>query len=155
MPAGSVIKGEDGIIVLKSSAGVLIGEVPCLTSWTLEASASLNERNNRCMKSNNDGGSGSANNWATQTLEGKSFSLDLEFFWQENQSIPGSVKLDPTNVGEKIQFELKPNNSTSGKVVYTGSAIIESVSVPSEVTGDITCSVNLVGDGELVKSAIV
>lgn len=141
MPEGEVIKGENGRIFIYGNDG---GEVPCLTSWTLEASASLNERNNRCMKSNEDNES---SQWAEQTLEGRSFSIDLEFFWQENEDIIASSQLDATHIGVQIGFELYPNDD--GGRNYVGNAIIESVSTTSEVTGDITCSVTLQGTGPL------
>lgn len=140
MPAGQVINGENGRVTVQGSD---TGEVPCLTSWILEGSASLNERNNRCMKSNDDN---AANQWSTQTLEGRGFSLELEFFWQEDEEIPASMQLDATNIGDVVDFELQP---TDGTVTYAGNAIIESVSIPSNVNGDITCSVTLQGNGAL------
>lgn len=141
MPAGEIIKGENGRVVIEGEDS---GEVPCLTSWTLEASASLNERNNRCMKSNDDN---TGSQWAAQTLEGRAFSLELEFFWQESEAIPASQQLDGTHVGSMIDFIVYPDDAPG--VRYEGRAIIDSVSLTGEVNGDIACSVSLTGDGPL------
>lgn len=154
MPNGQIIKGEDGIILLKDESGTTIGEIPCLTSWTIEASASLSAQATRCMKSNGDGGSASAADWATQTVESKSFNISAEFNWQKDDQIPAGVALDPTKVGDKVTFELYPDDDTAGEVVYTGAARIESVSVPSEVNGNITQSATLQGDGALTRDTV-
>lgn len=155
MPAGTQISGEDGIVkLIDADTDIEIGEIPCLVSWTLEASASIASRSTRCMKSNGDGGSDTEASWDKNTVEGKSWNVSANFFWQENQSIPASLKLDPTNVGQKVKLELYPNDSDSGKVVYSGTAIIESVSDPSEVTGDVKCDVTLRGDGALATDTV-
>lgn len=154
MPAGTQISGEDGIINLLDLEDVAIGEIPCLRSWSLEASASIAQRSVRCMKSNGDGGSDVEAAWDKNTVEGKSWSGNATFFWQENQSIPASLKLDPSNVGQKVKVELYPHDDASGKVIYSGTAIIESVSIPSEVAGDIQCEVTLRGDGALTQDTV-
>ena len=44
MPNGTQISGEDGIVNLKeANGGADIGEVPCLESFSLEASAALSD----------------------------------------------------------------------------------------------------------------
>lgn len=155
MPAGQRITGEDGIILLKDSDGVVIGEVPCLMSFTIDTSASIAERNVTCMKSNGDGGSEVEKKWTELTLESKSWSGSLEFLWQEDQTIPASVALDATNVGDQLEVELYPNDNIADKVVYTGKARIESVSIPSTITEEIKQSVNIKGDGALTKALVV
>lgn len=156
MPAGELIKGEDGIInLLDPVTGNVIGEVPCLTQWSIDASASINERSAKCMKSNGDGGSGSTANWTNATVESRSASISMEFYWQKNQAIPAGVKLDPTNVGDSVNFELFPEDNIAGGIVYTGTAVIESAPISSEVAGDITTSVTLKLDGKLTKAVII
>ena len=154
MPAGTQISGEDGIVTLKNVGGAVIGDVPCLTNFTIDASASLNERSTKCMKSNGDGGSGSSGGWTNSSVESKSWTVALDFYFQEDQLIPGSVKLDPTNVGDSLDLDLFPNDSTTGKVTYSGTAIIESVGTPVEVSGDTKVSVQLKGTGALTKSIV-
>lgn len=279
--SGEIYRGEDGLIMLRETDPPSdVGEIPCLTGWTLESSASLNERNNRCMKSNGDNGYGggtnatltipkvgggnamtitavgtgnamnsyrvgfsinrnpgitnanisgvtisgttfvviinaalpsgsppgpwglayditaaelaaallsnsvfaasfaitnitgnvdyvgnaswggypsipftggsddSFQNWSTQTLEGKSFTLDLEFFWQEDEAIPASSRIDIDHIGTSISFILYPYSEA---VSYVGTAIIESVSTNGEVNGDVNCSVTLKGVGAVQK----
>lgn len=155
MPQGTQISGEDGIVILKTMDGTVIGEVPCLTNWNIDSSAALNESSTKCMKSNGDGGSDSAGSWTKSRLESKSWTGSLEFFWQENQLIPASVQLDVTNVGDRLKLEVYPNDNVTGKVVYSGEAIIESAGTPSEVNGDIKQSVSFKGSGPLVKAVVV
>ncbi len=155
MPNGTQISGEDGIVNLRTTAGVDIGEVPCLESFSLEASAALSERGTKCMKSNDDGGSASDGGWTRNTVESKSWSGTLEFYWQEDQLIPAAVQLDQTNVGDEIEGQFFPNDNVAGKVVYSGKARIESVSTSQEANGDIKASVTLKGNGELLKAAVV
>lgn len=154
MPAGSQISGEDGIINLKEVGGADIGEVPCLESWTLDASASLSERGTKCMKSNGDGGSGSAGGWQTNSVESKTWSGTLEFYYQEDALIPASERLDPTNIGDELEVELFPNDNVVGKVVYSGNARIENVSTSAEANGDVKVSVNIKGNGALTKALV-
>ena len=154
MPEGSQIAGEDGIITLKQPDGTIIGELPCLESWTLEASASLSQRGTRCMKSNGDGGSGSDGGWQSSTVESKSWTGTMEFYYQIDDEIPASEKLDVTNVGDIIGSDLFPNDNVTGRPVYSGEARIESVSVNSEATGDVKTSVSITGNGALLKSQV-
>lgn len=156
MPAGQIITGEDGIINLKETGGTVIGEVPCLKSFSVETSADLSENNTKCMKSNDDGGSGSDGGWKNNRVSGKSWSATLEFAHQkEATNVPGAIALDLTNVGDELTCEFFPNDKTSGDDVYSGNAIIESVSQPQEVDGDIYVTVNVKGNGALTKSQVV
>lgn len=154
MPAGTQITGEDGIIAILDSGGTPIGEIPCLTAWTLESSAAVSSRSTKCMKSNDDGGSTSTLAWDKQTVEGKSWNVTAAFFWQEDQLIPAAVQLDPTKVGEKVQVKLYPHDEDTDAVVYSGTAVIESVSTPSEVNGDVRVDVTFRGDGTLTKALV-
>lgn len=152
MAAGQIIKGIDGIIEINDGSNT--EEIPCLTNWTLEASASLNEESVSCMLSNGDGGSGEGGKWNESFVEGKSFSLSSEHYWQEDQAAGTTGIIDVTDVGKSVTFKLYPNTNAAGKVEYSGSAIVESVSVPSEANGKITQSVTFKGSGQLVKNII-
>lgn len=140
MPNGELITGEDGIISLREiDTNDHIAQVPCLTQWTLDASASIDERSSKCMKSNGDGGDGVDANWTNATVVSKSGSLTLDFYWQNDPSILGGERLDPTHVGDGILATLHPDDFslTGGSVVYRVFGIIESVNINSEVAGDI------------------
>eukprot|EP00112_Aurelia_sp_Birch-Aquarium-sp1_P006634 Seg17282.1 transcript_id=Seg17282.1/GoldUCD/mRNA.D3Y31 product="hypothetical protein" protein_id=Seg17282.1/GoldUCD/D3Y31 len=155
MPQGQQISGEDGIVLLKNkSDGTVIGEIPCLTNWTLTTSASLSERGTKCMKSNGDGGSDSSGGWTNSTVESRSWNVSLEFYFQDAQDIPASVKLDPTNVGDEVILELFPNDNATGKVMYSGTAIIETAPVTSAVADDMKVTAELKGSGELTKAVV-
>jgi len=154
MPAGEIIRGVDGILEITDPAGPTTEEVPCLTSWTLEASASINDEQTTCMLSNGDGGSASGGQWNEAYLEGKSFSVSSEHMWQEDQTVGTTAILDVTDVGKSITFKLYPNTNAVGQIEYSGSAIVESVSVPSEANGKITQSVTYKGTGALTKTVI-
>lgn len=156
MPQGTQLSGEDGIIILKDPTDdSVIGEVPCLVQWTLDTTAEINERSTKCMKSNGDGGSALAGAWKRASVGDKSWSGSLTFYWQEDQLIPGSVKLDITNVGDKVKLELYPNDNADGKVVYTGEAFIESGSIAGDANGDdMQTTVQIKGDGELVTGVV-
>jgi len=150
MAAGERIKGEDGIIELAGT-----DEIACLTSWSLESSANVNTLEGRCMKSNSDGGSAVAAPWDEQETTSKSWSVTAEMFWQEDATAGANLGiLGPEFVGNSSTVKLYPNDSTSGQVEYSGSVIIESVGVPSEVSGRVTQSVTLRGDGALTKALV-
>lgn len=150
--ATSITKGTDG--VLEITSGGTPEEVPCLRSWTLNSSSNLNTENTRCMKSNNDGGSASAIGWDTNTLQGKGWTVEMEFFWQKGDEA-ASTYLDPTKSGETVGVKLYPNDNVTGEKEYAGSGIITSVSVPSQVGSNITQTVSITGDGALAVAAVV
>ena len=154
MPQGTVIRGEDGIILLKDTSGNVIGEVPCLKSFSIETGTSLNSRSTKCMRSNGDGGSGASSIWETSVIEGRNWSASLEFYWQQDDNIPAAVQLDPTNSGDVLSCEFFLNDNLAGRKVYAGKAFIETVSISTEVSGDIMCSVSLKGDGEFEKASV-
>lgn len=149
MPAGEIIRGIDGVVRLTS--GGVSEEIPCLTSWTIEASADVNQESNTCMASNGDGGAAAGGAWANSFTDGRSFSLSTEHFWQRDQTAGTTAIADATNVGDTVTFTVFPEGPT-GPVSYTGVAIIESVSVPSEAKGRITQSISYIGNGELEKN---
>lgn len=155
MPAGTQISGEDGIIELLDMNDTVIGEIPCLKKWDLNVSANFSSRSTRCMLSNGDGGSDSSGGWEKNSLQGKTWDVNLEFFWQEDAAIPASLKLDPTNVGDKLKVRLYPNKNEAGKLVYEGTALIATAPITSEVEGDVNANVSLKGDGELTKATVV
>lgn len=152
MPAGEKITGEDGIIEL--TTGGTAEEIPCLTSYTLETSASLSEDTTNCMLSNADGGSSTDAAWSTSSVESRSWTLSSEHMWQEDDTVGASDQIDLTAVGETVGVKLYPHTSASGKVEYAGNAIIESVSVPAEVNGKITQSVTYKGTGALARNIV-
>jgi len=147
MAAGTKTKGEDGI--LKKAAG---NDVACLRSWTLESNANIATLEGRCMKSNDDGGSGVAAPWDDQVVSGKSWSVSAEMFWQVAPVGVLQLELEPIDVGNEFVMELYPNNETTGKPYWTGTVIVESVGIPSEVDGYITQSVTLRGKGALTQA---
>lgn len=148
MPAGEIIRGIDGVVRLTS--GGVTEEIPCLTSWTIEASADVNQESNTCMASNGDGGAAAGGAWANAFTDGRSFSLSTEHFWQREQTAGTTSIADVTNVGDTVTFSVAPTGNL-GTIFYSGTAIIESVSVPSEAKGRITQSISYIGDGELAK----
>lgn len=154
MPQGTQISGEDGIIELLDDQGAVIGEIPCLKKWDLNVSANLSSRSTRCMLSNDDGGSDSSGGWEKSTLQSKSWEVSLEFFWQEDENIPASLQLDPTNVGDKLKVRLYPNKDSSGKISYQGDAFIQSAPITSDVDGDVMTTVSLKGTGGITKAAV-
>lgn len=152
--AAAVIRGIDGILEITDPGGPTTEEIPCLTSWTLESTADTNTESNVCMLSNGDGGSSVAAGWDTTYVSGKGFSISSEHNWQEDQTEGSTGILDVTDVGKEITFNLYPNTNTTGKVEYSGTAVVTNVSVPSEANGKITQSVSYEGTGELVKTLV-
>ena len=156
MANGRIIRGIDGILSLttatNSATPGVTEEIPCLQSWTLETSASVTEENATCMASNGDGGSDVGGAWNETWVEGRSFSLSSEHFWQSDQAAGATAIVDVDRVGEEMTFKLYPNGNATGAVVYEGKAHIESISTPSEVNGKIMQSLSYKGNGALTKS---
>ena len=92
--------------------------------------------------------------WNESWTEGLSFSGSTEHRWQEGQDVGATGIADLDNVGDEVAFEVYPNGNAAGKVKYSGKAIIESVSVPSEVNGKIMQSLSFKGNGALTKSLV-
>ncbi len=150
MPAGQRIKGKDGIVQLTS--GAITEEIPCLTSFTLDTSASLSAQSSNCMLSNGDGGSEADSDWETQTVESRSWSFSTEHQWQKDDAVGTTEIADVTNVGDSVDIVAFPNKKDGpGNRKYSGKAIIESVSIPTEAGGVITQSISYTGDGPLSK----
>ncbi len=150
--ATSITKGTDG--VLEITSGGTAAEVPCLRSWTLNSTTSINSENTRCMKSNSDGGSTSAVGWDSNTLQGKSWSVDMEFFWQKTDE-GASAYVDVTNAGDTVAIKLYPNDNVTGEKEYYGNGLISTVSVPSQVGSNITQTVTITGDLTLAVATVV
>jgi hypothetical protein len=150
--AGTITKGTDGVIEI--TGGGVPAEIPCLRSWTLNTSASFNEENTRCMKSNADGGSGVAVGWNSNILQGKGWTVEAEFFWQKDDEA-AAPDIEATAVGDTVTVKLYPNDNVTGEKEFSGSAHIQSVSVPSAVGSNITQTVTLVGDGALAVADVV
>lgn len=150
MPRGQRITGKDGIVQLTS--GTTSEEIPCLTSFTLDVSASLSAQTSNCMLSNGDGGTDVGAEWDTQTLESRSWTFSTEHQWQRDDEIGTTEIADVTNVGDRVDIVAYPNRKDGpGNRRYFGTAIIESVSVPVEAGGVITQSISYTGDGPLQK----
>lgn len=154
MPAGEIIRGIDGIMKILDTSDVEIGEIPCLLNWEISASATTRTINTKCMLSNSDGGSAASGGWDATETDSKGYTMSSNHRWQEDQTIPTQAAVDVDDVGTKIKFEVYPNTAATGKVIYSGTAIITSVSVPSEVNGEISQTVNFTGDGALVKALV-
>ena len=151
MPAGSKIRGTDGVISVTRNGTT--EEIPMLSSWTLETAASVNEDDTAVMLSNDDGGS-SAPTWTESTVSTKNWSVSAEHFWQEDDSVGTTGLYDATEVGVELDIVLFPNGRTTGSVQYAGKVFLESISTPSESSGFITQSVSLKGTGALVKGTV-
>jgi len=78
----------------------------------------------------------------------------MEFFWQKTDE-GASTYLDPTKAGETVGVKLYPNDNASGEKEYSGSGLVASVSVPSEVGSNITQTVTITGDGALAIATVV
>jgi hypothetical protein len=142
MPAGATIKGEDGIIKI---GGTL--EIPMLTGWEFSAQADISALDTRVMKSNNDGGSGAAGGFAAQSLGTKSANFTATHQWQEDGDVGAQELLRTDDVGKSVTFDLYPRLTTSGKRKISGTALIASVGVASEVAGVITQTNSFTVDG--------
>lgn len=154
MANGQKIRGKGGILELTSADGTIVEELACMTSWTLDTSANVFTDDSVCMISNGDGGADSGADWDTSELNSKAFSLSAEQFFQEAVDAGASALVDVTNVGAILTFKLYPNTKDSGKVVYSGSVLLESGSVPSESTSNITQSISFKGNGALTKELV-
>lgn len=152
MPAGERIKGSEGIIEL--SDGVTTEEIPNLTEWTLNTQANLNEQEASFMLSNGDGGAAAGGQWSTKTLTSKSFSFTTNHRWQEDQTVGTTGIADVTDIGAEVTFKLYPNGNASGQVEYSGTALIQSVSVPSQADEEMTQEITFEGTGALVKTIV-
>ena len=141
--AGTITKGADGIIRLVDTAA----EVPCLREWTLETSTTETREAAGCMVSNGDDASSL---WETVVAVGRGWQVSLTFYWQRSEEA-AAPSFAPERVGEALNIELLPTNAVRA---YAGIAAIQSVSKPAEVGTNITQTVNLVGDGALIYSAL-
>lgn len=141
--AGTITKGTDGIIRLVDTAA----EVPCLREWTLETSTTETREAAGCMVSNGDDASSL---WETVVAVGRGWQGSLTFYWQRSEEA-AAPSFAPERVGEALSIELLPTNAVRA---YAGIAAIQSVSKPAEVGTNITQTVNLVGDGALIYSAL-
>jgi uncharacterized protein YbdZ (MbtH family) len=141
--AGTITKGTDGIIRLVDTAA----EVPCLREWTLETSTTETREAAGCMVSNGDDASSL---WETVVAVGRGWQVSLTFYWQRSEEA-AAPSFAPERVGEALNIELLPTNAVRA---YAGIAAIQSVSKPAEVGTNITQTVNLVGDGALIYSAL-
>jgi hypothetical protein len=154
MAAGQKIKGKDGIIEMTVDATT--EEIPCLTSWTLDVQATINEDTTSCMLSNGDGGSAVGGDWTESEVESKNWSLSAEHVWQKDDTVGTTGMLDATDVGAKCSAVLYPNNKTgAGNRTYSGDMILESVSITSETASTITTSSTFKGTGALTKGVTV
>lgn len=142
MAAGTTIKGEDGILKIGGTE-----EIPMLTGWEFSATADITALDTRVMKSNNDGGSGAAGGFAKQSLGSKSASFTATHQWQESDTAGAQALIRTDDVGKAVSFALYPNTSGTGKRVLSGTALISSVGVASEVAGVITQTTAYVVDG--------
>ena len=143
MSQGTTISGVDGIIRLGATE-----EIPCLKSWNFNSTSAIETQDTKCMKSNNDGGSTANGGFAKKTPGNKSATFDATFQWQEDEDAGAMGQLRTTAVGTIVTFSLFPHLATAGKRVISGTAIIASISIPSEVSGVITQTVNFEVDGE-------
>lgn len=150
--ATTITKGTDGVLEITTTAGT--AEVPCLRSWTLNSQAQFNTENTRCMLSNSDGGSSQAIGWDSNTVQGRSWSVDMEFFWQKTDE-GAAPYLDPTQIGNSVAAKLYPFTNVAGQKEYSGSGLIQSVSIPAQVGSNITQTVTVTGDGALAVATVV
>ena len=153
MAAGEKIKGKDGIIEM--TVGGVTEEIACLTSWTLDVGTSITTDSTSCMLSNGDGGTGSEGGWDTSELESKNWSVTAEHFWQKDDLVGMTAELDATDAGSTGTIKLYPNTKVAGSREYSGSVILESVSITSETSTTITASLTLKGTGALAKAVTV
>lgn len=149
MAAGTTIKGEDGIIKI---GGTL--EIPMLTSWEFSAQADISAIDTRVMKSNNDGGSGAAGGFAAQSVGTKSATFTATHQWQEDGDAGAQELLRTDDVGKSASFDLYPRLTTSGKRKISGTALIVSVGIASEVAGVITQTNSFTCDGTWTDTEI-
>lgn len=158
MAAGSVITGKDGIVgfAADNSAGAIAAatEAACLTDWSINSSATFETTATQCMLSNADGGSGVAAGWDEQEVTGKSWTMDLTNFWQSASNAGAQSEIEPTQVGERKYVVLYPNKKTTGSVYYHGYARINNVTPTASVSGKITQTISLTGDGALTRSVV-
>lgn len=155
MANGQKIRGKGGILELTSADGLIVEELACMTSWTLDTSSNVFTDDSTCMISNGDGGADGNVSWDTVELNSKAFSLSAEQFFQEAIDAGAAALVDITNVGAKMTFKLYPNTKEVGKVVYSGAVLLETGSVPSETTSNITQSISFKGDGALTRDLVV
>lgn len=92
--------------------------------------------------------------WTARRAISRSWSGSVEFEWQESQSIPASLQVDPSKVGQTIQVKFYPHDDASGRVVYSGIARIAGVSQPAEVDGNLMASVDFTGNGALTYDTV-
>lgn len=149
MAAGTTIKGEDGIIKIGGTE-----EIGMLTGWEFSAQADISALDTRVMKSNNDGGSGAAGGFAKQSLGTKSASFTATHQWQESDTVGAAALLRTDDVGKTVTFDLFPNTTATGKRKISGTALIASVGVASEVAGVITQTSTFTVDGTWTDSAV-
>lgn len=146
MPS-TISSGKDGIIRIGS-----VAEIPRLTSWTLQSSASHQGTNVLSMRSNtgSSGSSGSSgNDWDVQELTARNWTIQCEFFWQKIAA-GASPLVDLTDIGALVAVRLIP--SLSG-YYWEGSAYLQSVAVVASVNGKLTQSATLLGDGTLTQTS--
>lgn len=126
-------RGQDGIIKAVTTGGA-VAEVAEVKSWTLDTAAAMLED------------SAIGDSWRTNKPGLKSFTMSVEAHWDADDTAQADFV-----EGDTIDFELFPEGDTAGNNTFTGSAIVESVSVSTELESVVAVTFNCTGTGELTR----
>ena len=155
MPAGSRIRGIDGVIELTDGTPTT-EEIPMLQEWELQVEANLETEEGVFMASNGDGGAAAGADWNSSYVVGKSWTLTTTHKWQKDNTVGTTAIAGPTNIGDEVTVKLYPTGNNAGGTdkELSGTAIISSVGVPSSAGGEIEQQLTLTGTGPLAEVVI-
>ena len=128
----ATIVGNDGVV--KSGANA-VAEV---TSFSISQSVGIVEK------------TAMGDDWVTRAATQKTFSGSLTCNYDPADT-NGQVTLA---VGETVTLSLQPDGDTSGDVLLSGSAIIETLDIETPMDGMVTATFSFTGNGALTTGTV-
>lgn len=92
----------------------------------------------------------STGGWRTHSHTLKSWSGELECFWDETDT-NGQVSLD---AGDSITLNLYPEGDSTGDNYYTGTATVTAIEVSASVDGIVEAKFSFQGSGALTRGNV-
>ena len=89
--------------------------------------------------------------WKGQSSGGRGWSAEVTCDWDPDDAT-GQGSVSP---GDIAALDLAPEgNDTSGDVHYTGNGVLQSVSIRTDVNGDVERVYQFAGDGALTEATV-
>jgi predicted secreted protein len=109
-------------------------------SWSIEESSDTTDSTTM----------GVTNNWRTHKATLKSWSGNIDCFWDETDT-NGQVALV---IGTEVSLNVYPESDDSGDSYFNGSAIVTGITRQAAIDGLVETSFSFQGTGELLKPTV-